>query len=261
MYLEHWNLREEPFKNTPDWRFLYPSPNHQSSLQKLQYGLANEKGAAMLTGEYGCGKTVLTRAIANTLHRDHYEIALINCPFFDRESFLREVCFQFGYDPDGRSLSGLFRELSQLFFENVSHGRKNILIIDEGQIIEDPQVFEELRLLLNIQLEDRFLINILLVGQPELREKIMRYPQLDQRIALKCHLHRFDYKNTANYVAHRLKVAGSARELFKTEVLYQIHKISSGVPRRINNVADMCLLEGANRKVSVIDEQILKYIA
>jgi general secretion pathway protein A len=215
----------------------------------------------MLTGEYGCGKTVLTRAIANMLHRDQYEIALINCPFFDRESFLKEVCFQFGYDPKGKSLSELFREVSRLFFDNVGRGRKNILIIDEGQIIEDPQVFEELRLLLNIQLEDRFLINILLVGQPELREKIMRYPQLDQRIALKCHLHRFDHKNTAGYVQHRLKVAGSERELFTGDVLYQIHKISNGIPRRINNIADMCLLEGANRNVRVIDEQILKFIA
>ena len=261
MYLEHWGLREEPFKNTPDWRFLYPSQNHQSSLDMLQYGLSNEKGAAMLTGEYGCGKTVLTRAIANSLHRDKYEIALINCPFFDRENFLKEVCFQFGQDPGEMSVSELFRGLSQLFFDNLTRGRKNVLIIDEGQIIDDPRVFEELRLLLNIQLEDRFLINLLLVGQPELREKIMRYPQLDQRIALKCHLHRFDQQNTAGYIRHRLKVAGSNRDLFGEAVLYQIHKISNGVPRRINNIADMCLLEGANRNVRVIEEQVLKCIA
>jgi general secretion pathway protein A len=261
MYLEYWGLREEPFKNTPDWRFLYPSKNHQSSLQTLQYGLSSEKGAAMLTGEYGCGKTVLTRAIANTLHRDKYEIALINCPFFDRDNFLKEVCFQFGQDPGDVSISELFRRLSQLFFDNLTEGRKNILIIDEGQIIDDSQVFEEIRLLLNIQLEDRFLINLLLVGQPELREKIMQYPQLDQRIALKCHLHRFDRKNTANYVQHRLQVAGSDRDIFGPEVLYQIHRISNGVPRRINNIADLCLLEGANRKVRQIDEQILKCIS
>ncbi|MGW8179637.1 MAG: ExeA family protein, partial [bacterium] len=126
---------------------------------------------------------------------------------------------------------------------------------------DDPKVFEEMRLLLNIQLEDRFLVNLLLVGQPELREKIMRYPQLDQRVAVKCHLHRFDHGNTANYVQHRLKVAGSERGLFQLEVLYQIHKMSNGVPRRINNIADMCLLEGANRKAQVVDERILKSIA
>ena len=260
MYLEHWNLREEPFRNTPDWRFLYPSENHSASLESLLYGLSSEKGAALLTGDYGCGKTVLVRAIANKLHQQNYEIALINCPFFDRGDFLKEVCFQFGHDPGEKSMAALFRDLSQLFYENLTQGRKNVLIIDEGQIIEDAQVFEELRLLLNIQLEDRFLINILLVGQPELREKIMRYPQLEQRVALKCYLRRFGEEDTSKYVEHRLQVAGAVRSLFTPGVLYQIHKVSNGVPRRINNVADMCLLEAANRGVETVDEEILKYI-
>jgi general secretion pathway protein A len=260
MYLEYWKLKEKPFENTPDRRFLYPSQNHQDGIQRLLYAIENEKGCAMLSGEYGCGKTVLVRAALASLDLSHYEIALINYPYFDRNLFLREVLQQFGEEAGERPRVELFRRLSQLFYDNVSQGKVNVLVIDEAQIIEDPQVFEELRLILNIQLEDRFLINILLVGQPELREKIMLYPQLDQRIAIKWHLHRFDHENTASYVRHRLKVAGSEREIFTQEALYLTHKISNGVPRRINNVADLCLMEAANREMDVVDGDVFKYV-
>ncbi|UCF37001.1 MAG: AAA family ATPase [Acidobacteriota bacterium] len=260
MYLEYWKFKEKPFENTPDRRFLYPSENHRDGLQRLLYAISSEKGCAMLSGEYGCGKTVLVRTVVNELDLNNYEIALINYPFFDRTTFLKEVVHQFGMDSSDKSRVELFRDLSQLFYENVTHGKRNILIIDEAQIIDDPEVFEELRLILNIQLEDRFLINILLVGQPELREKTMLYPQLDQRIAIKCHLHRFDHENTAAYVKHRLRVAGCEREIFSEEALYLLHKISNGGPRRINNVADLCLLEGATRKSPQVDGEIFKHI-
>jgi len=260
MYLDYWGLKEKPFENTPDRRFLYPSENHRDGLQRLLYAVRNEKGCAMLSGEYGCGKTVLVRALINALDLSTYEIALINYPFFDRASFLKELAHQFGRDTGDRSRVETFRDLSQFFYENVNQGKVNLLIIDEAQIIEDPQVFEELRLILNIQLEDRFLINILLVGQPELREKIMLYPQLDQRIAIKWHLHRFDHSNTSGYVRHRMKVAGAKREIFTEEALYLIHKISNGVPRRINNVADLCLLESAQRNLKTVDGEVFKYV-
>ncbi len=260
MYLEYWGLKEKPFENTPDRRFLYPSDNHRDGLQRLLYAIENEKGCAMLSGEYGCGKTVLVRTVISSLELDRYEVALINYPFFDRTSFLREVAHQFGRQPEERPRVEVFRDLSQFYYDNVSQGKVNLLIIDEAQIIDDPQVFEELRLILNIQLEDRFLINVLLVGQPELREKIMLYPQLDQRIAIKWHLHRFDHENTAAYIRHRLKVAGSERELFSEEALYLVHKIANGVPRRINNVADLCLLEAANRQMKMVDGDVFKYV-
>lgn len=260
MYLEYWNLKEKPFENTPDRRFLYPSDNHKEGLQRLLYAITHEKGCAMLSGEYGCGKTVLVRTVINHLSVEEYEIALLNYPFFDRTTFLKEVMHQFGQNPDDRPRAELFRSLSEFFYDRTAEGRKNLLIIDEAQIIEDPQVFEELRLLLNIQLEDRFLINILLVGQPELREKIMLYPQLDQRIGIKTHLHRFDHENTASYILHRLKVAGADREIFNDEALYLVHKLANGVPRRINNVADLCLLEAATREMPRVDGTVFKFI-
>ncbi|UCF36999.1 MAG: AAA family ATPase [Acidobacteriota bacterium] len=261
MYLEHWNLKEKPFDNTPDRRFLYPSENHRATLQKLLYALRGERGCAMLSGEYGCGKTVLVRTVIGGLNPDSTEIALINYPVFDRNSFLQDVLHQFGFATTATDARPeLFRGLSQHFYDNINRGRRNVLIIDEAQIMDDPEVFEELRLMLNMQLEDRFLVSILLVGQPELREKIMLYPQLDQQIGVKCHLHRFDHVDTGHYIEHRLKVAGSASKIFTEEALYLVHKLSNGVPRRINNVADLCLLEGWKRSSKEVDGEIFKHI-
>jgi general secretion pathway protein A len=260
MYLEHWNLRIRPFENTPDCRFLYPSPNHREGLKKLLFTIASEKGCAMLTGEYGCGKTILIRTVLNGLDRDDYEFALMNYPVLDREEFLHEILHQFGGEGKVESRADLFRALTRFFYERISEGKKNILIIDEAQLLQDQEVFEELRLLLNMQLEDRFLVSILLVGQPELREKVMRYPHLDQQIAVKCHLHRFDLEDTVRYIRHRLKVAGCRKEVFDEEALYLIYKLSNGVPRRINNVADMCLLEGFTRGLGRIDGPLFEHI-
>lgn len=260
MYLEHWGLQEKPFENTPDPRFLYPSAEHREALQKLTYSIREEKGCSLLTGEYGCGKTILTRAMVNGLDHDVYDIALINYPIFDRLNFLKEIMYQFGSEHTDGNRIELFRGLSQFAFENVQRQKRNLLIIDEAQLIEDREVFEEMRLLLNIQLEDRFLLSIVLVGQPELREKVMEYPQLEQRIALKFHLHRFDYQDSVNYVHHRLKIAGGQAEVFAEETLYLIYKISYGVPRRINNICDQCLLEGFERKVEKIDPEIIRAV-
>ncbi|HUG44255.1 MAG TPA: AAA family ATPase [Acidobacteriota bacterium] len=260
MYLEYWGLSDKPFENTPDPRFLYPSEEHREGLDRLLYAVSGEKGCAMLSGEYGCGKTILVRTLISRLDLERYELALINYPIFDRENFLRELSHQFGQSVTGRTRVEWFRELSSFFYENLATGKNNVLVIDEAQIIEDPRVYEELRLLLNIQLEDRFLINVLLVGQPELRERIMLHPQLDQRIAVKFHLHRFDQPDSEGYVRHRLAVAGAQREVFTQEALYLIYRMTNGVPRRINNLADLCLLEGANKKAPKVTEEIIKYV-
>lgn len=260
MYLEYWGLKQKPFENTPDPRFLYPSREHREGLQKLLYSVSDKKGCALLTGEYGCGKTILLRTIVANLNADRYELALINYPIFTNIEFFKEILYQFGKEKTSDSRLELFRELSNLLFTSVQQGKWNLIIIDEGQLIEDPAVFEELRLLLNLQMEDQFLMTILLVGQPELRERIMEYPQLDQRIAVKVHLHRFDHEDTVRYVEHRLRVAGSEAKIFAPETLYLIYKISYGVPRRINNLCDLCLLEGYNRQSKTVDAEILKHI-
>ena len=260
MYLEYWGLKEKPFENTPDPKFLYLSGEHRECLKRLLYAISDHKGCALLTGEYGCGKTVLVRTVVDSLDPKQYDLSLINYPIFAPGEFLREIMHQFGVETAPGSRLELFHRISQHAFENVKIGKQNLIVIDEAQLIEDAQVFDEIRLLLNVQLEDRFLNTVFIVGQPELRERIMQYPQLEQRIGVKYHLHRFGDEDTINYMRHRLKIAGATREIFTPESYYLIYKISYGVPRRINNLCDLCLLEGANDGAKTIDESVIKKI-
>ncbi|HEV8129838.1 MAG TPA: AAA family ATPase [Acidobacteriota bacterium] len=260
MYLEHWGLKEKPFENTPDPKFLYLSAEHRECLKRMLYALTDHKGCALLTGEYGCGKTVLVRTVVESLDPNRYELALINYPIFVAGEFLREILNQFGVEPKPGTRLEVFHQISDYAFDNVKKGKQNLVVIDEAQLIEDPQVFDEVRLLLNMQLEDRFLNTIFLVGQPELRERVMQYPQLEQRIGVKYHLHRFGDEDTVGYIRHRLKIAGATREIFTPESYYLIFKISYGVPRRINNLCDLCLLEGASSDAKSIDDSVIKKI-
>jgi len=258
VYLEYWGLRERPFENTPDPKFFYSSPVRKQALERLLYTIHSQKGCALLTGEYGCGKTFLMRKTLDLLNGNDYEIALMNYPIFGPNEFLREILFQQGQEVKGGSGLELFHRISAYLYENVSQNRQNLLVIDEAQLIEEPQVFEEIRLLLNLQLEDRFLINIFLVGQPELRERILQHPQLEQRISIRFHLHPFGHEDMVAYIRHRLRIAGAARELFTPTAYNLVFKLSHGVARRINNLCDICLLDGASSGVQVIDEETIK---
>jgi general secretion pathway protein A len=260
MYLDHWKLREKPFENTPDPRFLYPSRQHCEGLERMLYAIGEEKGCSLLTAEYGCGKTVLVRTVINNLDSSLYNLALINYPIFERDSFLREVAQQFGFRDQPATRAAWFRGLSRFFLQCFQKNLRNVLVIDEAQLIEDRQVFEELRLLLNIQLEDRFLLNILLVGQPELREKILALPQLEQRVAVRYHLHRFDQADMQRYVVYRLHVAGCDRPLFSSEALSLIYRASNGVPRKINSLCDLGLMQGGKLKADRVSDGVMKQV-
>lgn len=260
MYLTYWKLKEKPFDNTPDRRFLYRSPNHEEAFRKLLWAIQSGKPCSMLSGEYGCGKTVLMRAIAAHLEPSGFRVALINYPLFEGNDFLREVILQFGHAPRSGDRSGLLQELSERLKDDSRLGRKSLLIIDEAQIVNEPQVFDDLRLLADRDLETESLLRVVLVGQPELRELVDQFPLLAQHVSVRCHLHRFDLKNTGRYVSHRLKIAGSQAGLFSEDALELVHYHSGGVPRRINNVADMCLLEACRRQVPIVDGEIVNYL-
>lgn len=260
MYLEYWKLNEKPFDNTPDTKFLFMSSEHQEALKHLTYAITEHKGCALLSGEYGCGKTFLVRAILSELDPERFDLALINFPVFAPGEFLREILFQLGEEAKGGTRLELFHQLSQHFFDNFKRGKSSLVVIDEAQMIEEPRVFEEIRLLLNIQLEDRFLVEIFLVGQPELRERIMEYPHLEQRIGIKYHLHRLNEEETGKYIRHRLGVAGLQREIFTPDAYSLIHKVSYGVARRINNLCDLCLLEGYSTGAEMITEEIIRRV-
>jgi type II secretory pathway predicted ATPase ExeA len=257
VYETYWGLSEAPFDNSPNPKFLYLSPEHEEALLRLVYAARHRKGCALLSGEYGCGKTTISRALMQRLEADRYEIGLLTNPNWSAADFLRETLYQLGVATSETTKSQLLHQLNDVFFRNFQAGRDTIVIVDEAQLIEDDGVFEELRLLLNFQTDDRFLVTIVLVGSPELIPKIRRLRHLDQRIALRYHLNTLDAAHTANYIAHRLTTAGRTRELFTPDAVRLIFDFTRGTPREINNLCDIALLLGFTRRLPLIDERVV----
>lgn len=252
MYLEYWGLDELPFENVPDPRFFYPSAEHQEALLRMFYAVNSRKGAAMLTGEIGCGKTILSRTLIQDLPPDRYEVGLIANPSLNPIEFLREILYQLGAETHSESKLDLLHALNSQVTKNLNAGKDTVIIIDEAQAIDDPATLEELRLLLNFQLNDRFLLTLLLIGQPELREKIASIKQLEQRISIKFHLGPLKSEETRSYVQTRLEKVNCSRKIFSDDALTAIHRTSEGIPRSINNICDISLLLGFGSKASDI---------
>lgn len=257
MYEAYWGLSESPFDNSPNQKFFYLSPEHEEALIRLMYAVRQRKGCAMLTGEYGCGKTTLSRALIQRLEAERYEIGLLTNPSWNAVDFLREVLYQLGVETPQGSKTELLHLLHDVFFQNFKGGRDTVIIVDEAQLIDDDAVFEELRLLMNFQTDDRFLVTLLLVGSPELATKVRRLKHLEQRIAIRYHLNTLDDAHTANYIAHRLQMAGRTKPLFTDEAIKLVFDFTRGIPREINNVCDIALLVGFSRQAKDIDEKII----
>ena len=257
MYEAYWELSEPPFDNSPNPKFFYLSPEHEEALVRLVYTVRHRKGCGMLTGEYGCGKTTLSRALIQRLEAERYEIGLLTNPGSTPVDLLREVLYQLGVETAETRKPELLHRLNDLLFRNYQAGRDTVVIVDEAQLIEDDGVFEELRLLMNFQTDDRFLVTVLLIGSPELVAKVRRLKHIDQRIAIRYHLNTLDATHTANYIGHRLKMAGQPTPMFTEGAIKLIFDFTRGTPREINNLCDISLLVGYSRRVHAIDEAIV----
>ncbi len=265
MYEAYWGLKRKPFENTPDPEFLYHSSQHEEALARLLYAVTERKGAAILTGVFGCGKTVLGQTLLKELSEDRYRIAFINYPMLSHLEFLLAVAKSLGASdlPTNRQevlVNLVLDKLNNTLLNNVRDGKDSIVIIDEAHIIEDALIFESLRLLLNFQLPDRFLLTLLLVGQPELKGKIDRVPQLKQRLSIRYHLQNLDFQETQEYIRHRCRVAGREDAPFSDTSIGLIYSASSGIPREINNICDLCLVIGMGEKVTLINEEIASQV-
>jgi len=259
MYEKYWGFKEKPFENTPDPRFLYYSSKHKEALMRFLYAVREKKGAAMLSGDYGSGKTLLSRVLMAKLlsEDDHYKVALIINPAIPKKDLLAEIVYQFGQEiTKVDSKSTLLRKLNDILYRNMSDKKHSVIIIDEAQAIKDASTFDELRLLLNFQLNEMFLLTLLLVGQPELKDKIDRIPQFKQRMSIRYHLGTLDLVETGEYIRHRCHIAGREEPLFPDKTLEIIYGASGGIPREINNICDMCLVIGLGNKANFIDEDI-----
>ncbi|MCH8300060.1 MAG: AAA family ATPase [Candidatus Marinimicrobia bacterium] len=260
MYLEHWGLFKKPFENTPDPEIFYYSEEHKECYDRMSYAVEGNKGGALLTGEYGCGKTTLLRILANNSMTEDREVVVVNNPQLESDELLREILYQLGEESEERSRAKLSRRIEEVLFGKFQAGKEVLILIDEAQLIKGENVFEELRLLLNHQLNDKFLVTILLVGQPELREKISSMPQFDQRLGIKYHLHSFNLEDTKNYIRYRLESAGGKPDIVNEDAITTIFNASFGVPRRINNICDLALMTGARRKLKTVDSALINMV-
>jgi len=257
MYEKHWDLKKLPFENTPDTEFFFGSEKHEEAFSRLSYVVEEKKACAVVTGAYGTGKTLLLKALEREFRKKGCLFSFVNNPRLDDLGLLKMILHNFtGYDVPARKedvLMGIEKFLRDTFQD----GKHVVVAIDEAQLIEDVSVFEELRLLLNFQTETRFLLTLLLSGQPELRGKLDSNKQFSQRIVLSYNLAPLDFEETRRYLEHRLEVAGLTENIFDEEALDVLFKRSGGIPRWINNIANMSMLTAFSRNEKKVGKDIV----
>jgi len=245
MYLSFFGLSEKPFAITPDPRYLYLSARHADALAHLIYGITEAGGFIQLTGEVGTGKTTTIRSLLARVPKNA-EIALIINPKMSPLEFLQTICEELGIgvpDGDAGNTKELVGILNRYLLRAHAEGRRVVLVVDEAQNLT-PTVLEQVRLLTNLETETQKLLQIILIGQPELRELLARNDlrQLAQRITARFHLDPLSREETFAYVRHRLRVAGATSDIFARSALAEVYRISGGVPRVINILCDRALL-------------------
>ncbi len=257
MYLEHWGMDRMPFKNTPDPDFYYHSPQHEETLSRMLFCVQNDMGAALLTGVFGCGKTLVINLLKSRLDTANFRFIVVSHPQLDDLELLRMILIKMGLSPVPTNKADVVQLLEEALMNNYRDGKETVLMIDEAHIIESKETFEEIRLLLNYQYEGKTLLSLFLVGQPELGLKVDMNKPLAQRVAMRAHLGPFTEENTTDYVKHRLRTAGASTDAFSPRAYELIHDLSGGIPRRVNNICNLALLLGASRDVQAIDEMVI----
>src|SRR5579863_1397982 len=264
MYLSFFGLNEKPFAITPDPRYLYLSERHAEALAHLLYGINESGGFIQLTGEVGTGKTTVVRTLLSRVPH-HADVAVILNPRVTPVEFLLTICEELGLgiaDADRDSVKQMVDALNRRLLAAHAEGRRIIVIVDEAQNLS-PDVLEQVRLLTNLETPTQKLLQIILIGQPELRELLDRNElrQLAQRITGRYHLEPLSREETQGYVRHRLRVAGAAGEIFTPSALAEIHRLSGGIPRVINVTCDRALLGAYTRETRKITAALVRSAA
>jgi len=260
MYLEHFSLNERPFSISPDPRFLFMSNRYREALAHLTYGVEDGGGFVLLTGEVGTGKTTVCRCLLQQLP-EKTRLAFVLNPKLDSLELLATICdeLHIEYPENCTSLKTLTDKISEYLLRCYEQGLSVVVMIDEAQNI-DTEVLEQIRLLTNLETNQKKLLQIILVGQPELQEKLgqRNLRQLAQRITARYHLRPLNLKETMAYVIHRIKIAGSRKNLFTRKSIELLHVKTSGIPRLVNTICDRALVAATSRNKYQVDHRIMR---
>lgn len=263
MYTSFFGLNEKPFTITPDPRYLYMSERHGEGLAHLVYGVTESGGFIQLTGEVGTGKTTLVRTLLGQIPSE-VDIALILNPQLTSVEFLTAICEELGIalPDDTSSTKALVDALNRHLLDAHARGRRTILLVDEAQNLADD-VLEQLRLLTNLETARKKLLQIILIAQPELREKLAQnhLRQLAQRVTGRYHLESLSREEASEYIDHRLRVAGALTEIFEVRAKREVFRLSGGVPRVINIICDRALLGAYSNESRTVDKRIVRRAA
>ena len=263
MYLEHFNLTERPFSITPDPRFLYMSARHREALAHLLYGLGDGGGFVQLTGEVGTGKTTICRCLLEQIP-ENVDLAVVLNPKVTSIELIATVCDELGvsYDADNVTVKLLTDVLNRYLLDAYARGRHTVLIIDEAQNLS-TDVLEQVRLLTNLETATQKLLQIILIGQPELRTLLARddMRQLAQRVTARYHLEPISRDETSAYIKHRLQICGSSQPVFNKRAVDKIQQLSGGIPRLINVLSDRSMLGAYVEGKTQVDVKVVKKAA
>lgn len=262
MYLNYYELKSKPFDLLPDHRFLFMSREHDLALTHLEYGITDNKGFIVLTGDVGAGKTTLINYLLNKI-KEEVNTALVFNTNIDPASFLEMVVKEFGLRTKETRKSVLYDILYQFLLEEHVRGRRSVLIIDEAQNMP-KETLEEVRMLSNFETQESYLLQIIMGGQPQLKRRLNDpdLAQLTQRVSVYYHLSPLEESEVGRYIDHRLRVAGynSPYPLFETEAVEKIYEYSKGVPRVISSICDTALIYGYADELKTIGEDVIEKV-
>jgi len=263
VYEKFFGFREQPFELTPDPKYLFLSASHKEAISNLQYGISSRKCVTVLIGEVGAGKTTLLTRALSLCRQEGVAAVLLNNPTLTRDEFTAFLATQFGLSARAvTSKTACIAELETTLKQRLTTGGGSVLIVDEAQVLPD-ELLEELRLLTNLETETEKLLPLILVGQPELAERLNQpaLQNLKQRIALRCTLAALDLSETAAYISRRITVAGGrSAEVFTREAVSAIYAASHGLPRAISVLCDNALVTGFAAQQKPVGSAIVREV-
>jgi len=263
MYQEYWQLEAKPFEPIGDSRFFFDCESQRGALHKLRYTIESRRGAALLAGASGIGKTLFVRALREQMGDAVGRFAQVVFPLMSSRDFLAYLAEEIGAppaDPPERTVEESLRRLEFALSEESRQGRHTVIVVEEAHLLEDSGLLETLRLLLNLQASGEPLFTLLLVGQLPLLAAMQRNSPLDERLDMKSVLKPLTVEETGDYILHRLNVAGATRAIFSPDALEVVHQLTHGIPRRINRLCDLALMVGFATQEHTIDAALLESV-